>query len=259
MFGDHFTADRIARTFYRIDQNLRNRFIRRLNLNNENHYTQLYAEYINMAFAGVLPHFVYSSVLLPGHERKFGCDAIIIFQFGTEVKIGLFEAKWPFRNGWDYPQNPNPSHFTNQLERQSKFDSEFAIWETFYDSRKLPNSFILNNTGSMCAWHKETLNFQKASVISRIWTTIDVASLMGQNGLNIYQIIYSILMCKKGKKHNTLGLNSVVVELKDQYSEEIPIPSIYDSDIKENQKILSFVEESGLGLYLAIDLTKFTV
>ena len=255
MFGDHFIADRIARQFYSIDQNLRIRFINGSNLFTENHYTTLFAEYLNISFAGILPNVVYSSVLKRPDETKFGCDGIIIFQFGTEVKVGLFEAKWPFRKGWDYRQGSSASHFTNQIIRQSKYKGEFAIWETFYDSRTLHNAFIPNNFGSTCSWHKETHDFQVASIINRVWTTIDVATLLGIHGHNFYQIIYSILMCSKGKKIDTSKTQSIVIEMADRYSETIPIPINFDSNLDGNQKIETFMKKAGLSLYVAINLT----
>ncbi len=259
MFGNHFIADQIARKFVDIDENLRQRFIRRNNLNNENHYTQLFAEHINLAFSSILPIFTTSSVLRPSDERKFGCDCIIIFQFGKEVKIGLFEAKWPFRQGWDYPQNGHPSHFTNQLERQCAFKDVFAIWETFYDSSPLHNSIIPNNRGSMCSWHQETHDYQASSVIGRKWNLRDVSSLIGINGHTIYQIIYSILICNKGNLLDTKEGKAISIKMANNYSEQIPLPLDYESGIEGNQEILSFMKKNGIGLYSAFDLTEITI
>lgn len=253
MFGNHFIADRIAKSFYHVDQDLRQRVIRRRMPFDEDQYTTLFTEHINAHFVGVLPIFTSTCVLRRPHEQRFGCDGIIIFHHGQTVKICLFEAKWPIRVNWDYPQDPHPSHFTYQIERQRKYNDVFAIWEMFYDSRPLENSFIPGNNGSACSWHDETYNFQIDSVINRTWKIRDVKALTGIHGQTIYQIIYSIIMSKKGVKHNTDGTNEVVLEMKDQYFETIPLPFNYDADIEKNEDILSFMQESGLGQYIAIN------
>lgn len=73
-----------------------------------------------------------SYMLDRSRERQSGCDAAIILRRSGKLKVALFEAKLPrIRNQgtWDYSQTSTGlSHFSDQLERQRKLRSEFAVF-----------------------------------------------------------------------------------------------------------------------------------
>ena len=76
---------------------------------------------------------------------RFGCDVAIIFKSGNEVKIGMFEAKFPrlnkSRDDWDNKNTHKISRFTSQLERQNRWENDVVIWEMFFNDKKVGNTF----------------------------------------------------------------------------------------------------------------------
>lgn len=98
-----------------------------------------------------------TSFLLPhGDEREVGADAAIVLSRGNESKVAVFEAKWPrFANpgyAWDYAQTATGlSHFSDQLERQKRWQKTFAIFEMFYSEHPFGTQpSFLDPSGSAC-------------------------------------------------------------------------------------------------------------
>ena len=76
-----------------------------------------------------------------------GCDAAIIICSNGQSKIAVFEAKWPrlaTKNyQWDYYQTSKGlSHFSDQLERQKRYNGTLAVFEMFYCEFK-PNAHLI--------------------------------------------------------------------------------------------------------------------
>lgn len=253
MFGNHIIADSIARKFYDVDLKLRQRFIRNnRGIYKEDTYTVLFTEYLNQELMGVAPISVYAEQMDRTRENKYGCDGIIIFQSNNEAKVGMFEAKWPMRVNWDYQQGQHPSHFTDQLNRQCQFKDDFAIWEMFYSSKNHTQSWTTSNQGSTCTWHDETHDFQRGNINNRNWTRTDLAKMIGVHGKDIYQIIYSIIICAKGRRHK-VDSNAVKIEI-DNSSHEIPL---INNEIEEEQNeeiIRTFLRKNNLGFYSHLQL-----
>jgi len=63
---------------------------------------------------------------------------MFVFKKGDNIKICLFETKWPrVKNdpsyNWDYIEKKSKiSHFSSQVERQSNWTKDVAIWEMFF-------------------------------------------------------------------------------------------------------------------------------
>ena len=108
-----------------------------------------------------------ATTLNGGLERIFGCDSILIFRHRNEVKIGIFEAKWPrFFTQQNYPwdslsKKNNDSRFSSQIIRQQNWNaSGLTIWEMFFNE-SLPGTNHVNwdDLGSTCVLHTDASNY----------------------------------------------------------------------------------------------------
>lgn len=155
-------------------------------------------------------------------ERKTGTDACIILSNRTKAKMCLFEAKLPRLskkiNAWDSVQKlTNLSHFSSQLQRQSRYQSFFAIWEMFYCDegfKKQPAPFL--DYVSSCITHDEAIKYDSnRSNKSAAWTDDELIQM--HNASRIYQvdeIIESVCMCDMGTPININKVDSLLSEMK---------------------------------------------
>lgn len=138
-------------------------------------------------------------------ERQMGCDAAIIICSNGQSKIAVFEAKWPRLATkdyqWDYNQTSTGiSHFSDQLERQKKYNDTLAIFEMFYCEFK-PNAQpnYMQNEVSSCIWHNDAMSFKnKRKTPDLIWDQQDLISMLKVN-LNVGEIIQKVCQCQMGK------------------------------------------------------------
>ncbi|MCR8561955.1 hypothetical protein KXD93_30150 [Mucilaginibacter sp. BJC16-A38] len=170
-------------------------------------------------------------------ERGFGCDSMIIFRVGDKVKVGLFEAKWPRIMDypdypWDYLQKSSKqSHFTSQIERQSNWSDNAAIWEMFFYENEIGKTDgLFDKNGSTCIKH----DFANAVIDSTerpalIWDNDDLENLLikartaGEETINIGYILEEILTCKLGK--------AIEIDETDRYF------TLYENDGKKFKNI----------------------
>ncbi len=196
-------------------------------------------------------------------ESKYGVDGIIVFRFGNDIKVGLFEAKRPQvtqkNNGWDYLSPQNVSHFSEQIQKQRTWNNQIALWEMFFNEGA--NGFEsppYDAFGSSCVWHENAYQFMHTeSLIFKPWITKKLKDLLNVSGVNFYTIIYDIISCKAGKiykideKTNTSRIFS---EFNDNVSLNIPIPIEIGAEI--DNRIDRFLNENNLSIYTFIDLTR---
>jgi len=162
-----------------------------------------------------------SYVLESSLEKKCGCDATIIIQFNSQSKILLLEAKYPrIKMGiyrWDYAQTSTGlSHFSDQLDRQSKCNSCISICEIFYcecDFDTQPH--YMQNEVSSCVWHETALNFKNLRKNpNKIWNKKDLKNLLFKEYLNIKNILKDICKGKKGTPINITNYKELQKEFK---------------------------------------------
>lgn len=147
-----------------------------------------------------------SFLLQPHEERECGADASIIITRGSESKVAVFEAKWPrfYDQGysWDYAQTSTGlSHFSDQLERQKRWNGSFAVFEMFYSEYPFGTKEpFLVPLGSSCVWHRDTEAFRQArSCPNAIWTQAELQKLLSANRVEIADILLSLGLCAEGK------------------------------------------------------------
>ena len=147
-----------------------------------------------------------SFLLSHSEERRIGADATIILTKGRESKVALFEAKWPrfSRPGynWDYDQTvPITSHFSGQLERQKKWNHQFAIFEIFYSEERFETKQpYLTPFGSSCVWHQEAEAFRQIRTEPNlVWTQAELQSLLSVHHVGIEKVMWAFGLCQQGK------------------------------------------------------------
>ena len=148
-----------------------------------------------------------TSFLLPHiEERELGGDATIIISRGNESKVAILEAKLPrftsVNYQWDYNQTASGvSHFSDQLERQTRWSGTFAIFEMFYCEYPFGKQpAFLDDRGSSCVWHEDAQNFRASrSNPDHVWSQGELQTLLQQNGTNIPSVMYQFGECAKGK------------------------------------------------------------
>ena len=146
-----------------------------------------------------------SFLLSHGEERQSGADAAVIVSKGKYSKVALLEGKWPrfARSGylWDYAQTSSGlSHFSDQLDRQQKWNGTFAIFEMFYCEypfKKQPA--FMDDDGSSCVWHDEAVRFcGTRSNPTAIWMRDELSTLLQRTRLSIKDVVTNFAQCHRG-------------------------------------------------------------
>jgi hypothetical protein len=214
----------------------------------------------------------FAKVLSGHHERKFGCDSMLIFKVNNKIKIGLFEAKWPriLKNPsyqWDYTQkSTKTSHFTDQINRQSRWSKQAAIWEMFLLEEKVGVSRSpFDNNASSCVKHIYAKNMiDKNSSLQTLWNNFDLINLIkseqtlkynGTNETNLKSIIFDILTCSFGEAieihSNDRTFNLISIDKE----EKITCPIIQMENEDENNYIENFMDLTNLSFLQQIDIS----
>jgi len=201
------------------------------------------------------------------HERKFGCDSMIVFEVNGKVKVGLFEAKWPRvivdpGHNWDYiPKAKTVSHFTDQIERQSNWTKQAAIWEMFfYEGGPGMEALPFDKYGSTCIKHQVAQNYICGpDRPAYVWNNDDLERLIGLaqttafNGstpTNLLTIITEILICKIGEAIEIHPRDrSFTLQSNDGDKARCPIIDLNERQ-ESDQFIGVFMEQYGLSSFL---------
>jgi hypothetical protein len=166
-------------------------------------------------------------------DNNYG-DALFVFRYKDDVKIGLVEAKLlridnqnNLNISWDWRQgNTKKSHFTHQLQNHQQWNTQMAVWSMF-----IPNcsngcySPPLIANGSSNIWSSQMIFHPRVKTPQTLWTYNDVLNLPNNYSYqNLYSIIKSILECKKGSVINKNGNKVITITSKENATMEIPIP-----------------------------------
>lgn len=146
-------------------------------------------------------------LLRKSDEEEFGADACIIFNNGTDCKIGVFEAKWPRLSmpdyRWDkFQGKTTQSHFDSQIFRQRPMFPKIAIWEMFYCEFPLAlQPPYMPASGSACVWHDDAYNFASNRIHKSLpWTDSELKwLLMQQQPLIISDVVSAVCECSQGE------------------------------------------------------------
>lgn len=199
--------------------------------------------------------FVFSRTTDPLQETKFGCDAMVMIRTNKFLKVGLFEAKWPrlklVNYNWDSIQKKSGiSHFSDQLDRQSKFSKEIAIWEMFLND--FPSDCridLFDPYGSTCITHEEAFSFDSTRNKNTVWTHNDLKDMLRSQPManrSLQGIILKMLQCKIGKPFPPSSKSILVGSSDDQ----IEIPTNY---VEMGNQIPLFMEQYGLGNFIYLE------
>lgn len=202
----HKISSKIASCAYWADRTTRADLIDAI-ISDENDYTSTFlATFRANLRAKNIPNLSARIQKLPqSSERKLGSDACIVFKYNSNIKIGVFEAKWP-RLGiknypWDMIQGSfGYSHFYSQLLRQSKISAKIAIWEMFYLESSFQQKYIVPHIpyGSSCVWHKDAYSYsQHRKSHGAVWVNNDLFEIF-RTAKGIRKIIYDICICNEG-------------------------------------------------------------
>ncbi|MDO7174181.1 hypothetical protein [Mariniflexile sp. AS56] len=260
MFGNFNIADIIAINCSNIDVECRKELERGVLVSERDYVTALTTR-IRVEIGNHIGLRTHAQTLNPTIENKNGVDGIIVFKIGNEIKAGIFEAKRPQvlkkNHPWDYPSSRKLSHFSEQIQKQRKWRGQLAIWEMFFnEGPKGHESPPFEYFGSSCVWHDNAYNFMNTQgLIFNCWNTTKLKQLLSSDCVNFYTIIFDMISCKAGKKHkiNIKDQNCrIFSELDDNFSMTIPLP--LEGEIKNDNRIESFLLENNIDSYLFIDL-----
>lgn len=261
MFGNFQIADLIAIECSAADNFCRKELQRGIIVNERDYVSSLTGRIRDNLKRNFLVH---SQTLPSTTEQSMGCDGIIVFRSDNNVKVGMFEAKWPrfaevdYR--WDYLNTRNLSHFSDQIQRQSNWH-DLAIWEMFFNelqtgSQSPPCDYF----GSSCVWHKHAFRFlNEKQLFSNYWSTVQLKELLKEFSLNFYSIIYNILSCQSGSVIPIVPDDTQFSVSSNQNLEpplQIPIPINAEKEFDEN--IVTFLKRQNIQTYLYIDLSTIT-
>jgi hypothetical protein len=243
IFGNRRTSEIIASIFQRADELTRNEIVNQeINFQNERDRVSVLCREIRRKINNN-PFIRTLSISAEPIDNTQG-DALFIFRYIDEIKVGLVEAKLlrinnvkNLNNKWDWHQgNTQNSHFTNQIQNHQKWNSEMAIWCMFIPNcQNGTHSPPLMNRGSSNIWSSEMINHQRVSTPQTLWSYTDILTPPnGYNYQNLYSIIKSILNCNKGVVINRNGRNKITVQSTENDSMEIPIPFYKYGSIKKD-------------------------
>jgi len=136
MFGNPFIAEVIARIFQVADIEVRREIIdpqNPLETNERDRVSVLCREIRREVSKNPLIRSFSIKAEARDTTRR---DALFVFRYKEEVKIGLVEAKLLRIRGknlngtWDWPRG-GPSHFTRQVINQQLWLNQAAVWDMF--------------------------------------------------------------------------------------------------------------------------------
>jgi hypothetical protein len=216
-------AAAIADLFYAIDIGVRDQLAKDF-VTSERDYVSALATNFRYPF-GLFNQYTFMNMKLgatwtarsndASSEQTFGCDSMIVFQVKDQVKVCLFEAKWPRvvkkpKYAWDALQKKSKvSHFTDQINRQSEWSDSAAIWEMFFLEKK-PGDLVhpFDKNGSTCVRHQFAKDYiDGPTAPATIWDNEDLEKLIvsshsdaytGLDQSNLKEIISDVLTCKFG-------------------------------------------------------------
>lgn len=269
----------IADLFYFLDKSVRNDLANK-RIADERDYVSRLVTHFNYPF-GILNHFAFNTFKFKSkwfarvnsghHERKFGCDSMIVFQVGEKVKVALFEAKWPRvkidpHYNWDYySKRKKVSHFTDQIERQAKWTKDAAIWEMFfYEENVSVFNTPFDKNASTCIKHDYAKKYIDGPLRPTvIWDNDDLERLIiseqtpafnGENETNLKQIVQEILTCNYGNAIDVRPRdNWFSIQSNDDQTARCPIIK-FDNGEDDFQSIDGFMSENGLSFFQFLNI-----
>lgn len=260
-FGNILTAEIIARLFYSADKEIRREMT---DVNNplEVNEPERVASLCSMVRRKLSRNPFIRSISIQAHARDtHERDAMFVFRFKDEIKVGIFEAKLlriknaNLNDTWDWQnRNTGNSHFTEQVINQQKWLNIAAVWDMF-----IPNCDIglhspsLDRAGSSNIWADEMFGNANISRPHRLWTYQNVLDAKDQY-LSLYTIIKEILKCNKGTLIDAKGLNSLRIYSDNNVkSMDVPIPRSQYGYAKRIKEFLSKNEAIGSFNYYRFD------
>lgn len=200
MFGNLFIAEIIARIFYNADEEVRREIINSQNPLEINERERV-ATLCSLIRQKVRRNPFVRSFSIQAHARDTTRrDALFVFRYKEEVKIGLVEAKLlrirgaNLANTWDWPRG-GPSHFTRQVINQQLWLNQAAVWDMFIPNCNIgQHSPAFERDGSSNIWADELINNPKIIRPNELWSYQDVLDAKDQY-LSLYDIVREILKC----------------------------------------------------------------
>lgn len=243
MFGNPFIAEVIARIFQAADIEVRREIIDPQNPleTNERDRVSVLCRLIRQE---VNRNPFIRSFSIQAHARDTTRrDALFVFRYKEEVKIGLVEAKLLRIRGanlgdtWDWQNARMQSHFTQQVIDQQLLLNQAAVWDMFIPNCNIgQHSPPLEREGSSNIWADELINNPKIIRPNELWSYQDVLDAKDQY-LSLYDIVKEIIKCNKGIKHDITGKNEIEIESSNP-DVKMPIP------IPRTQRLSSQIIES---------------
>jgi hypothetical protein len=192
-------------------------------IRDENDYTSNFTGALRRNINSYSGHGLQATSILitPSEEREMGVDAAIILSRGNESKISVFEAKWPRftepEYEWDYQQTASGlSHFSDQLNRQSKLHPSIAVFEMFYCEylfEQQPD--FMQDFGSSCVWHDDAYGFKNHRARpDDIWTQRELSVMLDRRSAGIGRVMHEFGSCRNGRPIRMIDPRSIAGEFR---------------------------------------------
>ena len=258
LFGHDISARIIAKAFYKADCVTRREIVNR-EIITESSERDMVSNICTRIRDKMRNPFM-SSLSIKAHPHGRDTqqrDALFVFRYKNTVKAGIFEAKYlridnqPMTKIWDQVQpHAQNSHFTNQVINQQQWIPAMFVWDMFMPNCPIgAHSPSLDAEGSSCIWADEMINHPNIQNPTKLWDFNDMLTATPQY-LSLYDIVYEILSCKKGIKHEIdSGTKTVNVKSNMDRRMDIPVPTQYGWGKDIYSRVREFLIEHNLLQY----------
>jgi len=150
------------------------------------------------------------------------------------------------------------SHFSDQLQRQSKWIKQAAIWEFFILGEKPgkePPHF--DSWASTCIWHKDTYQFDKAYRDSKLlWKDSELEELVRSSPGKQKNLMSMLQTACQHKKGNYLPISNgrVMLTSLDGTDRRVSIPATLQALNNLDGNLDGFCDENGIANFLFIEI-----
>lgn len=255
MFVDFKVADLTAYHFSRVDSICREELHNGTIVSERDYVSNFTSKLRSLNYYGIRCH---AQTINGSDEQAYGVDSLIVFQAGNEIKVGLFESKYPRFTMPNYKWDrlvDGESHFSNQIIRQKVWQDQLAVWEMFFHEAEVGyEDHPCDCYGSSCVWHDKASAFiEKRNLTHAPWTTPILKELLQDAHKDIYTIVKEILSCKVGKRLTISPQSSTCrITNKNDNNLVLDIPIPLEQDQQFSGRLESFLTETGIRNYAHI-------
>jgi len=196
-------ADQIAMFAFYADMST-NLDLKRRIIDTKKEYISDFTKRFTGFLGGPLSSGLSAETMLVPHKKKkkSGCDTAIIITSKGLSKIAISKYKYPsFEDqqlSWDRTRkHSEKSLFSSQLDKQQKYNDEFAVFQKFINNQVHYNSQSLTKETASCVWHSDVMSFNHEHRKSPedIWNTQNLLEMFDEKkSMDIGSILKAVCL-----------------------------------------------------------------